>query len=698
MVGCTFLISVLGPNDSIGCFMLCIQYSIVFSRDADGNGGGTEHQPQRPHHFNSSHNAQEGQSAVKEEIITTDSAAACYLEPRESGDRDSTLFFSSDAYGNGDGTEHQTQSPDRFNSSRNAREPRESGNSSSNHTSVLDHQYSVISSEHILKAFFVCKWCGLVFDMNCELHKHVGQVHVRGRKRRLVTADDEANSVQSPMNSELAESDSVVDDNHEYSNVEVNDEQPSTEFGAVCEVCGYFCDKSESLATHMQTHSMHESTECGVCAPVDVETESQTMHKFCCRVTRVHARTATDGPGADQSLSCTNAALSRSLSVGQEENNMPKDNIQAICNICGWVCVKSSRPKRSLSEHIERKHSDKQPVKCQPVKCGQCSLTLASKKCLRQHETLHAGVRRFLCQYCAQSFLRYRSLLCHLSRHHADKIDSDPSKWPNRCEFCSRRFVRSCELRRHVETQHQSSLCEMCGKTTSGSSKVHNCTDDKACAGDKTYICSICGVSYTSVAGLNRHMTIHETDNIRSAYKCQLCSEQFELMTSLKKHMSATHSIFETHYQCSECTKSFSSERKLKRHMRIHSANAITCTVCSKKFEFQSRLKRHVVSHARFNHLRKFGCSVCGKRFIDKQTLEFHECIHSGAKPFVCKTCGKAFRQRGHLIQHWHTHTKKKRYCCCLCSKAYFQRVNLRNHCTRVHNVQLPVVRRRTEA
>jgi len=113
--------------------MLCIQYSIVFSRDADGNGGGTEHQPQSPHHFNSSHNAQEGQSAVKEEIITTDSAAACYLEPRESGDCDSTLFFSSDAYGNGDGTEHQTQSPDRFNSSRNAREPRESGNSSSNH-------------------------------------------------------------------------------------------------------------------------------------------------------------------------------------------------------------------------------------------------------------------------------------------------------------------------------------------------------------------------------------------------------------------------------------------------------------------------------------------------------------------------------------------------------------------------------------
>jgi len=656
------------------CLILrtCIQCSIVFCRD-DGNGDNTEHQTQSPpHHFSSSCNEQ-GQSAMKEEMITAVTAAASAagdLEPRENCDRDLT----------------------------------------SDHITVHDHQYSVVFSQRVVKPPFVCNVCGKMFDKNFKLNRHVKQVHERRSKRSVVTGIDQADSIQSEMNSELPQSemnselarrDSVVDDDDEYSNVEVNEEQPSADFGAVCEMCGLFCDESESLETHMQTHSVAKSTECGVSvekstecglsAAVDVDIVSQTMQKCCKPVTQVHAREATDSRDDDQSLSRTNTAEDKSHNVGWEEDYKTEDNMKAVCDVCGWVCVKSHRPRWSLSQHILQNHSAREPFKC-----GQCSRTLTSKHNLRRHEMLHAGVRRFLCQYCAQSFQQSVSLTCHLLKRHADKVDSDPNKWAYRCRFCSERFVHTCQLRRHVQTQHQSFLCELCGKTSCGSSKLHKCAGGKASAGDKAFSCSICGASYTCAARLNRHMTIHETDNTGSVYKCQLCSEEFELMTALKRHMSTTHSVVETHYQCSKCTKSFSTEQLLKQHMYIHSANAITCTLCLKKFAFQSQLKLHMASHTAFGHLRKFECSVCGKHFATKQTLEFHERIHSGTKPFVCNMCGKAFRQQVHLTQHWRTHTKMKPYSCSLCTKEYSCRIDLRHHCTRVHNIELPVARRCT--
>ncbi len=44
--------------------------------------------------------------------------------------------------------------------------------------------------------------------------------------------------------------------------------------------------------------------------------------------------------------------------------------------------------------------------------------------------------------------------------------------------------------------------------------------------------------------------------------------------------------------------------------------------------------------------------STCGRSFKELSTLQNHERIHSGERPFECESCGKCFRQRVSYLVH----------------------------------------------
>ena len=50
-------------------------------------------------------------------------------------------------------------------------------------------------------------------------------------------------------------------------------------------------------------------------------------------------------------------------------------------------------------------------------------------------------------------------------------------------------------------------------------------------------------------------------------------------------------------------------------------------------------------------------CLKCGKAFTTKSSLDCHEEIHTGEKPFSCSKCDKKFSESGSLKKHEKIHT-----------------------------------------
>jgi len=650
----------------------------------------------------------------------------------------------------------------------------------------LSHIARHNSRTSAVQKVYVCNLCDKTFKLRRYLKRH-SRLHESKSKHPPVT-DAYSNCAVSQVRTELARSNNAVDDNTVQ---KMNVNRPSVDTLAMCKLCGWSSDRSVSLEDHMQTHRSgkqeSEAYMCDLCGML-----FDVRWKFLKHAARDHSRTTTVGQSDNQS------------NHSQQDHQTSAVAARATCDLCGWVSKNSNNTtSQTFLEHMRTHTGEK------PFKCGQCALTFTTKHNLHRHELSHTDRGRFLCQYCAQSFHQKDSLLSHMYKKHADKLDPDPSKWPFCCRYCSERFHTSHHVRRHVHKQHESVFCEACDKMFHGYFELQN----HNCAHSGAFGCNVCQTSYTSADGLKQHLLIHETDNVGAMYKCDWCSEQFELITALECHVVDIHSVvlpqyhcskceksfitqvqlkqhmrvhteapfvcsvcgkrfklttnlnlhMATHdtnksgqklqnlctvcgktfnteiylrqhmhvvhtektqmctvcgkkfsllstltihmlthsrggqYQCSECEKSFSMESTLKLHMRLHSKDAFTCTVCNKKFMFCSMLKYHMATHkppAERDIAQLITCTICGKHLSSKQTLKCHEHAHAGVKPYLCNLCGRLFRQSVHLTRHMQTHMKFKPYSCSLCSKAYSNRVDLCIHCTRVHNVHLPVHRR----
>lgn len=54
----------------------------------------------------------------------------------------------------------------------------------------------------------------------------------------------------------------------------------------------------------------------------------------------------------------------------------------------------------------------------------------------------------------------------------------------------------------------------------------------------------------------------------------------------------------------------------------------------------------------------------CNKAFTTKFSLQRHQSIHTGYKPFECQYCGKKFSLSQSMREHIYSHTKERPYIC----------------------------------
>ncbi|OCT58949.1 hypothetical protein XELAEV_18001439mg [Xenopus laevis] len=130
--------------------------------------------------------------------------------------------------------------------------------------------------------------------------------------------------------------------------------------------------------------------------------------------------------------------------------------------------------------------------------------------------------------------------------------------------------------------------------------------------------------------------------------------------------------------RCSVCNKMFVSKRTLERHQIVHTGEKpYSCSSCGKQFARLATLTVHQRTHT---GEKPFTCTDCGKSFASVQHMASHRIVHTGEKPFSCPNCGRCFAHRSTFNKHLTIHTGEKPFACTECGKCFSRLELLRLH------------------
>lgn len=266
-------------------------------------------------------------------------------------------------------------------------------------------------------------------------------------------------------------------------------------------------------------------------------------------------------------------------------------------------------------------------------------------------EALHTGSgalpgdKPFECRACSKVFVKSSDLLKHLRTHTGER--------PYECAQCGKAFSQTSHLTQHqrIHSGETPYACPACGKAFRHSSSLVR--HQRIHTAEKSFRCSECGKAFSHGSNLSQHRKIHAGGR---PYACTQCGRRFCRNSHLIQH-ERTHTG-EKPYACALCGAAFSQGSSLFKHQRVHTGEKpFSCGQCGRAFSHSSNLTQHQLLHT---GERPFRCGDCGKAFAKGAVLLSHRRIHTGEKPFVCTQCGRAFRERPALFHHQRIHTGEK--------------------------------------
>ncbi|XP_065081047.1 zinc finger protein 595-like [Ochlerotatus camptorhynchus] len=188
-------------------------------------------------------------------------------------------------------------------------------------------------------------------------------------------------------------------------------------------------------------------------------------------------------------------------------------------------------------------------------------------------------------------------------------------------------------------------------------------------------ICEMCGLTFSSMKNMLRHMDGYHTipgTVLRRAgktvFRCKFCELEFPARSQLFRHCHQKHNVRigndkkQSKQRKEECAKDSTTQEKI-------------CTQCNVKADTLEGF----VAHLEKSHAETF-CDICYKVFQDPSFLLLHRRVHFAGNPFACDLCPKVFKSLQHVGEHRRGHTGDKPYKCSQCPMGFVRIGDLNKH------------------
>nr|XP_056723130.1 zinc finger protein 436-like [Euleptes europaea] len=267
----------------------------------------------------------------------------------------------------------------------------------------------------------------------------------------------------------------------------------------------------------------------------------------------------------------------------------------------------------------------------------------------------------------------YEHLACSESFRSGSTLVPHVGDKPYICSACGKSFTDHTVLVAHERTHRSETPFKPTDAEPPFPHDSLPIKDKRAPLGERPYKCSDCEKSFGTRAILSSHKRTHTGEK---PYHCPDCGKCFGMTSALIRH-KRTHTG-EKPYKCLECGRCFGDRSGFNMHVRIHTGEKLyRCLDCGKSFGRQA----HLADHERIHTGEKpYQCPECEKRFSSLSILIKHKRTHTGEKPYRCSFCGKSFGQSSSCMKHERTHTGEKPYKCSYCGQNFSQNSSCLRH------------------